>query len=173
MLTQMFLKKKKKPKFKYKCRVKQSHILLSTQIQRNEDIEPDISEDQNDDGDDGEQGQDDAVVDSDVEEEEWTVAEEVEERPRDEDGEEGDHGDPMPKEVEDEDEERDERVVHVEVIEVALDASGGFAECVREHEGGEWLDELAPWTARGEDRARGGGIGGGCGCGGKCVVVAW
>ena len=75
-----------------------------------------------------------------MEEEEWTVAEEVEERPRDEDGEEDDHGDPMPKEVEDEDEERDERVVHVEVIEVALDASGGFAECVREREGGNgWM----------------------------------
>ena len=100
------------------------------------------------------------------------VAEEVEEIPSDEDGEEDDHGDPVPKEGEDEDEERDECVVHAEVIKVALDAGGGFAKCVRACEGGEWLDELAPWMARGEDGARGGGIGGGCGCGGKYVVVA-
>ena len=98
---------------------------------------------------------------------------EVEERPGDEDGEEDDHGDRVPEEAEEKDEEHDKRVVHTEVIEVALDAGGGFAECVRAREGGEWLDELAPWTARGEDRVRGGGIGGGCGCGGKCVVVAW
>nr|POF00411.1 hypothetical protein CFP56_69593 [Quercus suber] len=81
----------------------------------------------------------------DVEEEEWTVAEEVEERPSNEDGEKDDHGDQVPKEAE---------------IKVALDASGGFAECVRACEGGERLDELAPWTARGEDGAHGNGVGG-------------
>ena len=108
-----------------------------------------------------------------MEEEEWTVGEEVEEIPGDEDGEEDDHGDRVPEEAEEEDEERDERVVHAEVTEVALEASGGFAECVRAREGGEWLGELAPWTVHGEDRVRGGGgVGGGCGCGGKCVVVA-
>ena len=109
-----------------------------------------------------------------MEEEEWTVVEEAEERPGDEDGEEDDHGDRVPEEAEEEDEERDERVVHAEVTEVALEASGGFAECVRAREGGEWVDELAPWTARGEDGAVG-GVGGSCGCGGKSVVlvVAW
>nr|POE67615.1 hypothetical protein CFP56_45902 [Quercus suber] len=111
-----------------------------------------------DNGDDGEQGQDDAVIDNDVEEEEWTVAEEVEERPSNEDGEKDNHGDQVPKEAE---------------IKVALDASGGFAECVRACEGGERLDELAPWMARGEDGAHGNSVGGGCGCGGKSVVVAW
>ncbi|KAL0014079.1 hypothetical protein SO802_001148 [Lithocarpus litseifolius] len=53
-----------------------------------------------DNGDNGEQGQDDVVVDSDAEEEEWTIAEEVEERPGDEDGEEDDHGDRVPEEAE-------------------------------------------------------------------------
>ena len=105
--------------------------------------------------------------------EEWTVAEKVEERPGDEDGEEDDHGDRVPEEAEEEDKERDKRVVHTEVIEVALDAGGGFAECVRAREGGEWLDELVPWMAHGEDGVHDGGIGDGCGCGGKCVVVAW
>ena len=110
-----------------------------------------------------------------MEEEEWAVAEEVKERPGDEDSEEDDHGDRVPEEAEEEDEERDIRVVHAEVIEVALDAGGGFAECVRAREGGEWLDELAPRTARDEEGALGGGVGGGCGCGGKSVVlvVAW
>ena len=110
----MFLKRKKEkqPRFKYKFRVKQSHILLSTQSQRNEDIELDIGEDQSDDGDDGEEGYDDAVVNNDVKEKEWTIAKEVEERPGDEDGEEDDHGDRVPKEAEEEDEEHDERVVH-------------------------------------------------------------
>ena len=104
------------------------------------------------------QGQDDAVIDSDVEEDEWRVVEEVEERLGDEDGNKDNHGDQVPKEAE---------------IEVALDAGSGFAKCVRACEGGEWLDELAPWTARGKDRARSGSVGGGCGCGEKCVVVAW
>lgn len=48
-----------------------------------------------------------------MEEEEWTVAEEIEERPGDEDGEEDDHGDRVLEEAEEEDEECDERVVHV------------------------------------------------------------
>ena len=135
----MFLKRKKEkkkknqPRFKYKFRVKQSHILLSTQSQRNEDIEPDIGEDQSDDGDDGEQGQDDAVVNSDVEEE-WMVAEEVGEILGNKDGEEDNHGDRVPEEVKDEDEERDEHVIHAEMIEVVLDVGGGFAECVRVRE---------------------------------------
>ena len=98
--------------------------------------------------------------------------EEAEERPGDEDGEEDNYGDRVLEEAEEEDEERDEHVVHAEVIEVALDEGGGFTECVRAHEGGEWLDELTPWTIRGKDRVRSGGIGSGCGCGGKCVVVA-
>ena len=98
---------------------------------------------------------------------------EVEERPGDEDGEEDDHGDRVPEEAKEKDEEHDKRVVHTEVIEVALDAGGGFAECVRAREGGEWLDELVPWTAHGEDGAHDDGIGGGSGGGGKCVVVAW
>ena len=89
-----------------------------------------------------------------MEEEEWTVAEEVEERLGDEDN----HEDRLPEEAE---------------IKVALDVSNGFAECVRVREGREWLDELVPWMAHGEDGARGGDVGGGCGCGGKCVVVAW
>ena len=100
------------------------------------------------------------------------VAEEVEERPGDEDEKEDDHGDWVPEEVEEEDEECDECVVHTDVIEVALDAGSGFVECVRAREGGEWLDELAPRTARDEEGALGGGVGGGCGCGGKYVVVA-
>ena len=54
----------------------------------------------------------------------------------------------MPEEAEEKDEEHDKRVVHTEVIEVALVAGGGFAECVRAREGGEWLDELVPWTAQ-------------------------
>ena len=108
-----------------------------------------------------------------MKEKEWTVAKEVEERPGDEDGEEDDHGDRVPKEAEEKDDERDKRVVHTEVMEVALDASGGFAECVRAREGGEWLDELVPWTAHGKDGAHDGSIGSGCGGGGKCVVVAW
>ena len=93
-----------------------------------------------------------------MEEEEWTVVEEAEERPGDEDGEEEYHGD---------------RVLEEAEIKVALDVSNGFAECVRAREGREWLDELVPWMAHGEDGARGGDVGGGCGCGGKCVVVAW
>ena len=102
------------------------------------------------------------------------IAKEVEERPGDEDGEEDDHGDQVPEEAEEEDEKHDEHVVHAKVIEVALDVGSGFIECVRAHEGGEWLDELAPWMVHGEDGARGDdGVGGGCGCGGKCVVVAW
>ena len=101
------------------------------------------------------------------------IAKEVEERPSDEDGKEDDHGDRVPEEAEEEDEEHDKRVVHTEVIEVALDAGGGFTECVRAREGGEWLDELVPWMAHGEDGAHDGGISGGCGGGGKCVVVAW
>ena len=80
-----------------------------------------------------------------MKEKEWTVAEKVEERPGDEDGEEDDHGDRVPEEAEEEDKERDKRLVHTKVIEVALDAGGGFAECVRAREGGEWLDELVPW----------------------------
>ena len=95
--------------------------------------------------------------------------EEVEERAGDKD----DHGDRVPEEAEEEDKERDEHVVHAKVIEVALDAGGGFFECVRAREGGEWLDELVPWTVCGEDGERNGGVGGGCGCGRKCVVVAW
>ena len=86
------------------------------------------------------------------------VAEEVEERPGDEDEKEDDHGDWVLKEAEEEDEECDECVVHTEVIEVALDAGSGFAECVRACEGGEWLDELTPWMACGEDGARGGSV---------------
>ena len=93
-----------------------------------------------------------------MKEKEWTVAKEVEERPGDEDGEEDDHGDRVPEEAEEEDEERDKRVVHTEVIEVALDAGSGFAECVRVREEGEWLDELTPWMACGEDGARGGSV---------------
>ena len=91
-----------------------------------------------------------------MEEEEWTVAEEVEERLGDEDN----HEDRLPEEAE---------------MKVALDVSNGFAECVRAREGGEWLDELPPRTARDEEGALGGGVGGGCGCGGKSVVlvVAW
>ena len=108
-----------------------------------------------------------------MEEEEWTVAEEVEERLGDEDGEEDDHGNQVPEKAEEEDKECDEHVAHTKVIEVTLDAGGGFAECVRVCEGGEWLDELAPWTVHGEDGARSGSVGGGYGCGGKCVVVAW
>ena len=102
--------------------------------------------------------------------------EEVEERPSDEDGEEEDHGDWVLEEAKEADEKCNERVVHAEVIEVALDVGGGFAECVRAREGGECLDKLTPWMARDEDGARGSGVGvgggGGCGCGGKCVVVA-
>ena len=108
-----------------------------------------------------------------MKEKEWTIAKEVEERPGDEDGEEDDHGDQVPEEAEEKDEECDKHVVHTEVIEVALDVSGGFVECVRAREGGEWLDKLVPWTAYGKDGAHDGGIGGGCGGGGKCVVVAW
>ena len=82
----------------------------------------------------------------------------------------------MLEEAKEADEKCNERVVHAEVIEVVLDAGSGFVECVRAHEGGEFLDKLTPWMARDEDGARGSGVGvgggGGCGCGGKCVVVA-
>ena len=62
------------------------------------------------------------------------VAEEVGEILGNKDGEEDNHGDWVPEEVEDEDEECDEHVIHAEVIEVALDVGGGFAECVRVRE---------------------------------------
>nr|POF23394.1 hypothetical protein CFP56_07305 [Quercus suber] len=72
--------------------------------------------------DDEEQHQDDAVFDSDVEEEEWKVTEEVEEKPGNEDGEEDNHGDRVPEEAK---------------IEVVLDVCNGFPECVRARKGGE------------------------------------
>ena len=81
----MFLKKKKK---------------TNPDLNKNSELssptyQPRVSEMRtlSDDGDDGVQGQDDAVVDSDVEEEEWIVVEEVEERLGNEDGNEDNHGD--------------------------------------------------------------------------------
>lgn len=102
--------------------------------ERNQHIEPNVGEDESDDGDDGEQGQNDAVIDGTVEEDKGLVAEQIEEGPGDEDDEEDDHGDRVPQETEEEDEEDDERVVDTEVAEVALQAGGGFTECVRARE---------------------------------------
>lgn len=66
----------------------------------------------------------------------------------------------MPQETEEEDDEDYERVVDAKVAEVSLDTEDGFAERVWAREGGEGLDELPPWTFRGEGRASGGGSGG-------------
>uniref|UniRef100_A0A0A9CK53 Uncharacterized protein n=1 Tax=Arundo donax TaxID=35708 RepID=A0A0A9CK53_ARUDO len=127
--------------------------------QRGEDVGGGVGEQQESERDDGEHGEDDAVADDAAEEDEWLVAEEVEDEPGEHADEEDDEGDGVPEQGEEDDDEDDDGVVHGEVGEVGAHAEVRVAEA-----GGQAyrvdVPELAPGPAR---RQRGGAPGLGAG----------
>lgn len=82
---------------------------------RNDDVEPDLSENECDEGYDGENPDDEPLVEGEAEDGEGFGAGEEEEEPGGEDEEEDDEGERVVEEREEEDEEDDEGVVGEEV----------------------------------------------------------
>lgn len=97
----------------------------------NHHIQPNVTEDQSNDCKEAQKNQNSRITDGAVENDEWVVAEEVEEEPTEEDDQEDDHGNWVPQEAEKQNEECHHDVVDSEVGEVSFDADRDFSGSIR------------------------------------------